>query len=143
MHDAGLLSDEELLLFDNANRKRNPHGMLPYRNHDRFVLEDMDESQCLVKFRFKKEEIYNLAVTLRLPEVFRCTNGVVADSVEALCICLKRLSYPCRYAELIPRFGRPIPQLCMISNRVINKQNQILPVKLQRSHRYVESRQNT
>ena len=120
MHDAGLLNDEELLLFDYANRKRNPHGMLPYRTYDRFVLEDMDESQCLVEFRFKKEDIYNLAVALRLPEVFRCTNGVVADSVEALCICLKRLSYPCRYADLIPRFGRPIPQLCMISNRVID-----------------------
>ena len=53
--------------------------MLPYRNHDRFVLEDMDEGQCLVELRFKKEGIYNLAVALRLPEVFRCANGVVVD----------------------------------------------------------------
>ena len=120
MHDAGLLNEEELLLFDNGNRKRNPHGMLPYRNYDHFVLEDLDESQCVVQFRFKKEEIYHLAVALRLPEVFRCTNGVVVDSVEALCICLKRLSYPCWYADLIPRFGRPVPQLCMISNQVID-----------------------
>jgi len=43
MHDAGLLNDEELLLFDYANRKRNPHGMLPYRTYDRFVLEDIDK----------------------------------------------------------------------------------------------------
>ena len=84
MYDAGLLNDEELLLFDNANRKWNPHGMLPYRNYDRFVLEDMDGSQFLLEFRFKKEEIYNLAVALRLPEVFRCANGVVADSVTAM-----------------------------------------------------------
>jgi len=76
MHDVGLLNDEELLLFDNANRKRNPHGMLPYRNYNRFVLEETDETQCLAKFHFKKEGIYNLAVALRLPEVFRCTNGL-------------------------------------------------------------------
>ena len=101
------MNDEELLLFDNANRKRNPHGTLTYRNYDRFVLEDMDASQCLVEFRFKKEDIYNLAVALHLSEVFRCTNGVVADSFEAICICLKRLLYPRRYADLILRFGRP------------------------------------
>ena len=120
MHDAGLLNDKELLLFDNANRKRNPHGKLPYRNYDRFVLEDLDESQRFVEFRFKKEDIYHLAVVLRLPEVSRCANGVFVDSVEALCICLKRLSYPCRYADFIPRFSRPVPQLCMIGNRVID-----------------------
>ena len=45
LHDAGVLDDEELLIFDNANRRNNLHGMLPYRNYDRFVLEDMDESQ--------------------------------------------------------------------------------------------------
>ena len=82
MHDAGLLNDEELLLFDNANRKRNPHVTLSYRKYDHFVLEDMDENQCLDMDEgqcFKKEGIYNLTVALRLPEVFRCANGVVVD----------------------------------------------------------------
>ena len=82
MHGARLLNDEELLLFADANRKRNPHGMLCYRNYDRFVLENLDESQCFVEFRFKKEDIYHLAVALRLREVFRCKKGVVVDSVE-------------------------------------------------------------
>ena len=120
LHDAGVLDDEELLIFDNANRRNNLHGMLPYRKYDRFVLEDMDESQCLVEFRFKKGDIYNRAHSLRLPEVFRCGNGLVVDSVEALCICMKRLAYPCRYADLIPRFGRPVPHICMIHNKVID-----------------------
>ena len=120
LHAAGLLDDEELLIFDNANRRNNLHGMLPYRNYDRFVLEEMEESECLVQFRFKKEDIYNLAVALRLPADFRCANGVVVDSIEALCTCLKRMAYPCRYADLVPRFGRPVPQLCMITNKVID-----------------------
>ena len=120
MIDAGLVNNEELLLFDSAKRKRNPHGMLPYRTYDRFFLEDLDESQCFVKFRFKMEDSYNLAAALRLPEVFRCKSGVVVDSVKALCICLKRLFYPCGYADVISRLCRPVPQLCVINNRVID-----------------------
>ena len=32
----------------------------------------------------------------------------------------KRYSYPNRYLDLIPRFGRPVRQLCMIANHVMN-----------------------
>ena len=35
-------------------------------------------------------------------------------------MCLKRFTYPCRYADLVPRFGRPVPQLCMIINLVVD-----------------------
>ena len=56
--------------------------------------------------------------TFLLPKVIRCYNGVVIDSVEALCICLKRYAYPCRYADLIPRCSRPVPQLCMAANAI-------------------------
>ena len=33
---------------------------------------------------------------------------------------LKRLSYPCRYANMIPLFGRPVPENCMIINTAID-----------------------
>ena len=42
------------------------------------------------------------------------------DREEAFCIFLKRFAYPCRYVDLIPRFARPEPQLCMISNAVMH-----------------------
>ena len=42
------------------------------------------------------------------------------DRAEAFCIFLKRFAYPCRYVDLIPRFARPEPQLCMISIPVIH-----------------------
>ena len=35
-------------------------------------------------------------------------------------ILLKRYSYPYRYLDLIPRLGRPVPELCMIANHVMN-----------------------
>ena len=73
----------------------------------------MTDDECKVEFRFDKDDIYTLLHTFRLPEVIRCYNGVIIDSLEALCICLRRYAFPCRYADMIPRFGRPVPQLCM------------------------------
>ena len=45
---------------------------------------------------------------------------MIVESTEALCICLKRFPYPCRYANLIPRFGRPVSQLSMVTKLVVN-----------------------
>ena len=33
---------------------------------------------------------------------------------------LKRLAYPCRYNDMIARFGRPVPELCKITNRIMD-----------------------
>ena len=45
---------------------------------------------------------------------------MLVESIEALCICLKQYTYPCRNADLVPSFGRPVPQLCMITNLVVD-----------------------
>ena len=57
---------------------------------------------------------------MQLPLEVTCNNGAQVDSIEALCIFLMRFAYPCRFADLVPTFGRPVPQLCMITNEVIN-----------------------
>lgn len=46
------------------------------------------------------------------------------DSTEAICTMLKRFAYPCRYSDMIPRFGRPVPELCIISNTVMRMMHQ-------------------
>ena len=33
---------------------------------------------------------------------------------------LKRLAYPCRYSDMIPRFGRPVPEISMMINVVLD-----------------------
>lgn len=33
---------------------------------------------------------------------------------------LRRLTYPCRYSDMIPRFGRPIPVLSKVTNEVLD-----------------------
>ena len=45
---------------------------------------------------------------------------MVVESTEVLCICLKRFAYPCRYVDLIPRFGRPVSQLNMATNLLVS-----------------------
>ena len=56
--------------------------------------------------------------TFHLPEVLNCYNGWVVDTVKALCIMLKQYAYPCRYADLVPRFGRSVPLLCTVANQM-------------------------
>ena len=117
LHGDNILNDDDHFLLLDAHRpRRNLHNDLPTWRYEHFSLEEMNDDECRVEFRFKKRDIYTLAQTFRLPELVRCYNGIVIDSVEALCICLKRYAYPCRYADLIPRFGRPVPQLCMAAN---------------------------
>ena len=45
-------------------------------------------------------------------------NGI--DGIQSVCIFLKRFAYPCRYLDMISRFGRPVPELCLVSNRVMH-----------------------
>ncbi|XP_028418307.1 uncharacterized protein LOC114543582 [Dendronephthya gigantea] len=40
--------------------------------------------------------------------------------MEGLCVLMKRFAYPCRYGDMITLFGRPVPEICMITNHVLN-----------------------
>ena len=119
LHNDGVVNDEELLLLQDENRPRNPQ--FPYWNYERFDLDQLEDDECKAEFRFWRDDIYTLLDIFNFPEELRCYNGTVFDSVEALCVLLRRLAYPCRYGDLIPRFARPVPHLCMISNLVADE----------------------
>ncbi|XP_067016499.1 uncharacterized protein [Acropora muricata] len=80
----------------------------------------MDDSECLAEFRFHKSDIPVLLDILQLPQTFVCRQGTKCDGIEGICIALRRAAYPCRYSDLIPRFGRPVAELSMISNLVLD-----------------------
>ena len=42
------------------------------------------------------------------------------DGMEGLCILLEQLAYPCHYSDMIPRFGRPVPEVSMMINVVLD-----------------------
>lgn len=74
----------------------------------RLKLDNMDESKCLVEFRFLKRLIPVSAEVLQIPNQFSCYQRPVSSCMEGLCILLKRLSYPWRYSDMIVCFGRPV-----------------------------------
>lgn len=117
-YDCKLLDDIEFVLLYDLNRPKNPQ--LPYWSFDDFDLDELCDDECQTHFRFYRNDIYNLTEVLELPEQFKCYNGVIVDKVEAFCMFLKRFAYPCRYADMVPLFARPIPQLCMATNEVMN-----------------------
>ena len=53
---------------------------LSYYNYDYFELDKLSDDECLVRFRFLKNGIYQLAEALGLPEEMKCYNGVKFDS---------------------------------------------------------------
>ena len=116
--DDGDLSEDEFLLLYDANTSKNPD--FPYDCYGKFDLDEMDNSECLAEFRFHKSDIPVLFDALQLPQVFTCQQGTICDGIEGFCITLRRFAYPCRYSDLIPRFGRPVPELSMISNLVMD-----------------------
>ena len=83
----------------------------------------MLNDECKTEFRFEKTHLPLLADVLQIPPMFKCSQGSVADGMETLCMLLKRLSYPCRYEDMVPRFDRPIPVLSMVTNQVLESRS--------------------
>ena len=103
------------MLYD-LNTPKN--SVFPYNNYERFELTDMNEAECKAEFRFKKSALPQLVEALRIPQVFKCKQKSVCGGMEGLCMLLRRLAYPCQYSDLIPRFGRPVPEISMITTKV-------------------------
>ena len=76
--------------------------------------------ECKAEFRFYREDIYKLAEQLQLHDEITTYNGLVVASVPALCMFLKRYAYPCRYGNLVYHFARPVPELSIITNHMMD-----------------------
>ena len=116
--DSGVINEEEFVLLYDINTAKSPD--LPYWNYEHFDLDNLADDECKAEFRFYKNDVYNLMEVLQLPDQFTCYNGLKIDGLEGFCMLLKRFAYPCRYLDMIARFARPVPQLCMASNLVMN-----------------------
>ena len=117
-HSEGVLNDDELVLLYDLNRSYNLD--LPYDSYADFNFDVLEDDECLAKFRFQKRDLPLLADVLEIPETVECYQRSICSGLEALCILLKRHSYPCRYSDMVARFARPVPVLCMINNYMID-----------------------
>jgi len=111
-YDSKIISDEEFLVLWESYQSKNPE--FPYSSYARFDLQNIDEAECLAAFRVQKQDIPVLANGLQLPVNIHCPQRTICDRIERLCMLLRRFSYPCRYSDMISRFGRPVPELSMI-----------------------------
>ena len=101
-----------------VNTSKNPD--FPCESYGKFDFNDTDDSECLSEFRFCKSDLSVLSEALHLLNYLTCQQGTICDGIEGLCIALRRFVYPCRLSYLIPRFGRPVPELSMISSLVVD-----------------------
>jgi len=117
-HADGFLSDEEFLFLYDEYKPTN-HSY-PYWEYDPFLLDNFTSSECESHFRFSKGDIPLLCHYLHIPDRFVCSQGTICNGLEGLCMLLKRLAYPCRYFDMISTFARPVAELCMITNTVLD-----------------------
>ena len=92
----------------------------PYGNYGRFDLDSMNSAECKAEFRVEKQDLPRLVAALQLPPVFKCEQRSICDDIEGLCMLLKRVAYPCRLSDMIPRFGRPVSVISLITNDVMD-----------------------
>ena len=110
------IEDEEFMILLELVKSKNRD--LPYWTYPCFDLEKLSDDECLEEFRFMRNDIYELKEVFNIPDQFVCYNGTSVTGIEGLCIYLKRYSYPCRFSDMTPRFGRSVQELCVISNWV-------------------------
>ena len=117
-YDEGYINDEEFLLLWDASTSKNPD--FPVAIYPCFNLDEKNATEVKAEFRFEKSDIPALHKALRIPETFTCRQGTVCNGLTGLCVVMKRLTYPCRFSDMIPTFGLSVPELCMIYNIVVD-----------------------
>ena len=111
-----LVELEEFVLLYQNNLSRL---VFPHWKFEKFDLESWDEAECHTELRFRKSDLPALLVCLEIPEKIVCSQRTTCSGIEALCILLKRLAYPCRYTDMVSRFGRNPTELCLIFNTLL------------------------
>ena len=117
-HDQELINDHELVLLYDLNTSKNLD--FPYWNYQMFDLDTWTDDECRADLRFYKADVYRLAAALHIPDQITTYNRSTFDGLESFCVFLKHFAYPCRYSDLVSRFGRSVPELCMMSNKIMN-----------------------
>lgn len=105
------VNEDEFLPFYNLYGEKNPN--FPYASYPQFDLQHMKDSECVAKFWVHKRDIPALADALQIHSPSVC------EGIEKLCMLLRRVSYPCRYGDMMQCFSRPVLVLSMITNTVL------------------------
>ena len=125
-YDQNLINNEEFILLHDISTSSNLE--FPSWKNSSFNLQNISDAECTAEFRFPKSGEYKLAEVLKTPPLIKCYNrwyGMynrwqVFDDMECFCLFLKWFAYPCCYGNLVPRFGRLVPEFYLISNTTLD-----------------------
>ena len=94
----------------------------PHWNYEAFWTLNMFDDECQAEFHFYKTDVYDLMKVLGFPEKFTCHNGLTHGRWHrgSLHRFKNIIAYPCCYLDMIVRFARPVLQLCMTTNMVMD-----------------------
>jgi hypothetical protein len=110
-----IIDDEQLLFLYCSYDSKNPD--FPCELYLDFNLHDMVEDEYLAEFRFHKQDILVLVENLQIPQRFVCEQRSICDGLTGLCMLLERLSYPCKYGDMISISRSRHPVLVSHGNR--------------------------
>ena len=80
--DALLVAYNSALTDDEFVRCCLKNPELPHQDYSRFCLEDVDEDECVVNFRFKKNEIPVLGHAMGLHERLTCQQELLVNKLK-------------------------------------------------------------
>lgn len=72
-HTSRLINAEELVLLYDLTKPKNPN--VPNTNNEQFDLDKITDDKCKTELRFCKNDIYNFADVVTLPDRVICYNG--------------------------------------------------------------------
>lgn len=110
-----LLDEEDLfllaaILFEEEEEQNNYERIRLFRLN----FNQLATTECFQMFRFYKDDLVQLRELLRIPEHIKLPNQSTFTGIDALCVTLHRLSYPCRLKDLRKIFGRSKSDLSRI-----------------------------
>jgi hypothetical protein len=111
------ITDAEFILLYDYNWSK---PLFPYWKFESFDVDTWDDEECRTELRFAKKDLPLLKQLLGIPDKISCRQGTTCSREEGLFILLKRFAYPCRYTDMISRFGRDPTELCLIYNEVLD-----------------------
>ena len=113
------ISDTEFFLLYDSYTSKNPD--FSYDAYPAFSLDDVPEAECKAEFCVLKQDLPRLREPPRIPASFKLEQRSICDGMEGLSMLLRRVCYPCRYIDIIPRFGgKPVSVISLITNRLID-----------------------
>ena len=107
------VDDEECLFLYDYYKPIYPS--CPYWDFDPFCLESFNSCKCAAHLSVAKDDLPILLNDLKIPATSKC-----AAEWKGFFLMLKLFVYPCGYFDVISPFARPIPELCMITNTVLD-----------------------